>query len=242
MTPAPDLPRTGGLIPRPRMPAAESRPRVALLEDRLAIAQSLAVLLRQTPGLKFVGYAHSEGKLHELLAGTTVEVLLVDLELDGVDGLAVVERATAHWPRMRWVALTDASDDERLAAAVRAGALGLVMTSAEPDALIGAIHGACRDETHIPPAMLTRLLRRTADAAVDAPAEPPVGHPLARLTARQRDVLDALMQGRSRADTAAWLGMSPNTVRTHTQNILRTLGVDSAPAAVALARRLDRDG
>lgn len=241
MTPAPELSRTGGPIPRPRTPAAESRPRVALLEDRLAIAQAMAVLLRQTPGLRFVGYAHSEGTLHELLAGATVDVLLVDLKPDGVDGLAVVTRATAHWPRMKWVALTDAPDDERLAAAVRAGALGLVVTSAEPDALIGAIHGAYRDETHIPPALLTRLLRRTG-AAVQAPAEPSVRHPLARLTARERDVLDALMQGRSRADTAAWLGMSPNTVRTHTQNILRTLAVDSVPAAIALARRLDRDG
>jgi DNA-binding NarL/FixJ family response regulator len=241
VTRVPDLHRTGGIIPRPRTPSAESRPRVALLEDRLAVAQALAVLLRQTPGLRFVGYANSEGTLHELLAGATVDVLLVDLQLDGVDGLAVVERATAHWPRMRWVALTDAPDDERLAAAVRAGALGLVVTSAEPDALIGAIHGAYRDETHIPPAMLTRLLRRTAGGAADAPAEPPARRPLARLTARERDVLDALMQGRSRADTAAWLGMSPNTVRTHIQNILRTLGVDSVSAAVAFARRLDRD-
>jgi DNA-binding NarL/FixJ family response regulator len=215
---------------------------VALLEDRLAVAQALAVLLGQTPGLSFVGHAHSEGTLLELLAGVRVDVLVVDLEIDGVDGLAVGTRAAARWPRMRWVALTEAPDDERLAAAVRAGALGLVVTTAEPDALIRAIHGAFRGETHIPPAMLTRLLRHTFRAVDDASTEPPGRPSLARLTARERDVLDALMQGRSRADTAAWLGMSPNTVRTHTQNLVRALGVESVPAAIALARRVDGDG
>ena len=111
MTPTPEPHALGGAIPPSSAPAAENRPRVALLEDRLAIAQAMAVLLRQTPGLRFVGYAHSEGTLHELLSGATVDVLLVDLELAGVDGLAVVARATAQWPRMRWVALADAPDE-----------------------------------------------------------------------------------------------------------------------------------
>ncbi|HEY5877321.1 MAG TPA: response regulator transcription factor [Nakamurella sp.] len=238
MTPAVHPPRAGGTTPQ-APPAAFAAPRVALLEERLAVAQSLAVLLGQTPGLIFVGYAPSESALLELLAGARVDVLLVDL--DGVDGLAVGARAVVRWPRMRWVALTEAPDDERLAEVFRAGALGLVVTSAEPDALIRAIHGAFRDETHIPPAMLTRLLRHTFRVAGDAGVEPDRPS-LARLTARERDVLDSLMQGRSRAETAAWLGMSPNTVRTHTQNLVRTLGVASVPAAIALARRIDPDG
>lgn len=242
MTPAPHPPRVGGPTPRTRPPGAENGPRVALLEERLAVAQSLAVLLGQTPGLSFVGYAPSEGALLELLAGAPVDVLMVDLDLDGVDALAVATRAAVRWPRMRWVALTEGPDDERLAAAVRAGALGLVVPSAGPDALIRAIHGASRDETHIPPTMLTRLLRHTFRAAEEASPEPPGRPALARLTARERDVLDELMQGRSRTDIAAWLGMSPNTVRTHTQNLVRALGVESVPAAIALARRIDRDG
>jgi len=239
VTPAVDHPRAGGTTPR--APAAFAAPRVALLEERLAVAQSLAVLLRQTPGLIFVGYAPSESALLELLAGARVDVLLVDLDLDGVDGLEVGAGAAMRWPRMRWVALTEAPDDERLAEVFRAGALGLVVTSAEPDALIRAIHGAFRDETHIPPAMLTRLLRYTFRVPGD-PGVAPDRPSLARLTARERDVLDSLMQGRSRAETAAWLGMSPNTVRTHTQNLVRTLGVASVPAAIALARRVDPDG
>jgi DNA-binding NarL/FixJ family response regulator len=109
--------------------------------------------------------------------------------------------------------------------------------AAEPAALIAVVHGAHRNETHMPPAALTGALRRLAgEPDRDASAG---GDAVGRLTPRERDVLQAMLQGRSRSEIARWLGMSPNTVRTHVQHILRAMNVDSAAAAVALARRIE---
>lgn len=222
------------------VPNAVDAPRVVVLDDQLAVAQALGTLLRMTPGLTFVGYARNEGELNELLEVAEVDVLLVDLALEDADGIQVGVRAAGRWPQLSWVVLTGTADESRLAEAVRAGALGWVVKSGEPAVLVRAIHGAHRGETHIPPLMLTRLLRTVVHADGAEPIAPPAADVLDRLTPREHDVLDAMLAGRSRSDTAHWLGMAPNTVRSHTQNILRKLGVSSAAAAVALARRSAR--
>lgn len=210
-------------------------PRVALLDDQLAVAQALALLLGGTPGLVFAGHAATESSLIRLLTPTPADVLIIDLDLDGADGLEIGDRVIRRWPATRIVVLAGNADQARLAEAIRIGALGWVPKTAEPATMIATVHGAHRGETHIPPGLLTGALRLLVGAR--GPAES-TADLLARLTPRERDVLQAMLQGRSRADTANWLGMSPNTVRTHTQRILRTLGVESADAAVALARRV----
>jgi len=222
--------RTVARRPRP--------PRVALLEDQLAVAQALALLLTGTPGLDFVGHAATEPALADLLEQTPADVLMIDDDLDGADGVEIGDRVLRRWPGTRLVMLAAATDETRLAAAIRIGAVGWVTKTAEPAALIAIVHGAHRDETHMPPAALTGALRRIAGEP--GPDAPPGGDALTRLTPRERDVLQEMLRGRSRADIAGRLGMSPNTVRTHVQNILRALNVDSAAAAVALARRIGR--
>ncbi len=230
---------------------ARSKPRVALVEDQLAVAQALSHLLSATPGLVFVGHAASERALVELLATGPADVLLIDIDgrpatdiatdarpptdARGTSALDVADRLARRWPDSRLVVLAGVHDERLLADAVRIGVLGWVPKTADPADLVAAVHGALRGETHVPPDLLTGALRRIVAAGTAAPAAPP-GNPLDRLTPRERDVLDAMAQGRSRSDVARWLGMSPHTVRTHVQNILRTLGVDSAAAAVAVAR------
>lgn len=209
-----------------------------LLADQLAVAQALALILGGTPGLAFAGHTATESSLIRSLMPAPADVLVVDLDLDGADGIEIADRVIRRWPATRVVVLAGIADEARLADAIRIGALGWVPKTADPTAMIAAVHGAHRDETHIPPALLTGALRLLVGAREPAARVESAAGPLARLTPRERDVLQAMLQGRSRADTARWLGMSPNTVRTHTQHILRALGVDSAAAAVALARRV----
>lgn len=221
-----------------------AEPRVALLEDQLAVAQALALLLGSTPGLEFVGHAATEPALVHLLERTPVDVLLIDDDLDGADGVEIGDRMMRRWPTTRLVMLAGGTDEVRLAAAIRVGVVGWVTKTADPTALVAIIHGAQRDETHMPPGALTGALRRIAG---EPAPDTTTGEVLTRLTPRESDVLQAMLRGRSRTDIARRLGMSPNTVRTHVQHILRALNVDSAAAAVALARRIaepaaDRSG
>jgi DNA-binding NarL/FixJ family response regulator len=133
------------------------------------------------------------------------------------------------------VLLADYGDRGMLCRAIRSGVCGWVPRDASADDLIAAIRGASEGGTWIPPRLLTEVLDELT-------GEPPPHDPgqklLAGLTSRERDVLSCLADGLGRAEVAARLHVSTNTVRTHVQSILSKLEVSSSVAAVALARKV----
>ncbi|WP_052849644.1 LuxR C-terminal-related transcriptional regulator [Streptomyces avicenniae] len=207
------------------------RIRVLVVDGHRIFAESLATALGAEQDVEAAAVGTPQAALQHL-ERTAYDILLLDVELDG-DG-ALLTAAGDRFPDLRTVMLATA-DDARLAAqALSAGARGWVAKDSSLARLLLVVRGALRDETHVPPALLTGVLReldrdrrhRTEhERLVDA------------LTPRELEVLRCMLAGMGRKAVAERLYLSPHTVRTHMQNVLSKLGVHSTLAAVALARR-----
>lgn len=151
-----------------------------------------------------------------------------------VDGIALVSGVRASHPGIRTVVLAEKDDPRRAAAALQAGASGWVAKDCSLSRLLAVIRGVLRDETHLPPALLTGVLRELTAARKHRTESERL---VQSLTPREREVLRCMVAGLGRKAVAERLFLSPHTVRTHMQNVLGKLGVHSTLAAVALARR-----
>jgi DNA-binding NarL/FixJ family response regulator len=152
----------------------------------------------------------------------------------GLDGIALVERVRSEHPATRTVVLAERDDARRAARALQAGASGWVAKDCSLSRLLNVIRGVLRDETHLPPALLTGVLRELTAARKHRTESERL---VESLTPREREVLRCMVAGLGRKAVAERLFLSPHTVRTHMQNVLGKLGVHSTLAAVALARR-----
>lgn len=150
------------------------------------------------------------------------------------DGISLVERIKADHPAIRTVVLADRDDARRAARALQAGASGWVAKDCSLSRLLAVVRGVLRDETHLPPALLTGVLRELTAARRHRTESERL---VESLTPREREVLRCMVAGLGRKAVAERLYLSPHTVRTHMQNVLGKLGVHSTLAAVALARR-----
>ncbi|MDH6226547.1 MULTISPECIES: response regulator transcription factor [Streptomyces] len=150
------------------------------------------------------------------------------------DGIALVAGVRSAHPGVRVVVLAEKDDARRAAQALQAGASGWVAKDCSLSRLLTVVRGVLRDETHLPPALLTGVLREMTAARRHRTESERL---VESLTPREREVLRCMVAGLGRKAVAERLFLSPHTVRTHMQNVLGKLGVHSTLAAVALARR-----
>ncbi|MFF5427515.1 MULTISPECIES: LuxR C-terminal-related transcriptional regulator [unclassified Streptomyces] len=150
------------------------------------------------------------------------------------DGIALVAGVRGTHPAVRTVVLAERDDPRRAALALQAGASGWVAKDCSLQRLLAVVRGVLRDETHLPPALLTGVLRELTEARRHRTESERL---VESLTPREREVLRCMVAGLGRKAVAERLFLSPHTVRTHMQNVLGKLGVHSTLAAVALARR-----
>ncbi|WP_307865487.1 response regulator transcription factor [Streptomyces montanisoli] len=155
-------------------------------------------------------------------------------ELVFVDGLSLVAGVRTSRPSVRTVVLAERDDPRRAALALQAGASGWVAKDCSLQRLLAVVRGVLRDETHLPPALLTGVLKELTAARKHRTESERL---VESLTPREREVLRCMVAGLGRKAVAERLFLSPHTVRTHMQNVLGKLGVHSTLAAVALARR-----
>jgi DNA-binding NarL/FixJ family response regulator len=163
-----------------------------------------------------------------------IDVLLLDGDLPDDAAFGLCEKMSHSRGAPHVIVLSHSTDPRRIVRAIRAGAIGWVGKGESLDRLIYVIRGVARNETWLPPGQtgqVLRLLLHGPDREPDDGAEL-----LAALTDREREVLICLAEGIRRCDVAQHLHMSPNTVRTHLQNLMAKLGVHSAIEAVALTR------
>jgi DNA-binding NarL/FixJ family response regulator len=229
---------TGPSVRRPGdiSPGRNGRPpdtQILVVDDHVAFAEALAFTLGEVAGILAFAATTVE-RARRVLAEHDVDVVLLEVDLAGGDAIRFARQTLSENPGLRIVAVTASEDDSRAVAAVRAGISGWVPKQEPVQQLVSVVHGVLRSETWIPPRLLTRVLAELTSAQDDA-----AGHdqPLAKLTRREKEVLDCLMSGMKTGDIARRLRLSRSTLRTHIQNILRKLGVHSILAAVALARR-----
>ncbi len=219
----------GGERPAVRRPA---RVRVVVADDHPLARAGLRQLLAADPEIEVVGEAADGGAALAEVAALRPDVLLLDLQLGEMDGVAVLERLRAApppGPAPATLVLTTYDEDRRLLDAVRAGAHGYVPKGAEGPELIRAVRAAARGEALLPPALTARLLRL-------ATPPPPTIEPL---TGREQDVLRLLAEGLGTKAIAARLGLGAGTVKSHLEHLYAKLHVvgQGRGAAVAAARQ-----
>ncbi|MFP8959905.1 DNA-binding response regulator [Streptomyces nanhaiensis] len=235
------------------------RIRVLVVDDHRIFAESLAAALAVEQDVEVAAAGSGPAALRALeraaADGRRFDVLLIDADLGGAPpeagetpvpdqaaadapaaagGIALVSRVHRDHPEVRTVVLAECDDPRRAAAALQAGASGWVAKDCSLSRLLQVVRGVLRGETHLPPALLTGVLRElTATRRHRTESERLVES----LTPREHEVLRCMVAGLGRKAVAERLYLSPHTVRTHMQNVLGKLGVHSTLAAVALARK-----
>jgi DNA-binding NarL/FixJ family response regulator len=205
--------------------------RVLIVDDHELAREALVSILGREPDLEVVGEA-SDGETAVALAGRLrPDLVLMDVRMPGLDGLAATQRIKRELPETRILVLTTYDTQESVLAGLRAGADGYVLKGASKQELLGAIRAILRGEQSVQPALAASILRRVAHGEGQAvAAQPP-------LTDRQRAVLLLVAAGRSNPEIAQELHVSLNTVKTHVVHVLRRLGVtDRTQAAVRAAQ------
>ena len=209
---------------------------VAVVDRYLAFADTLATGLRSLDDVLDASASTSTEALWQLLerpgASSKVDVVLLDHDL--IDPrLQVLQRIEDEHPGTRVVVVSNEADPARVVGALTAGAAGWLPKTLPLDELLQCLRAVSNGETWVPMRLLTSVLRAmiAAREAQDAPMTR-----LRPLTAREQQILQCLVDGMTRPQIAAWLGMSPNTVRTHVHNVLHKLGAHSTLRAVAIAR------
>ncbi|MDP9284176.1 MAG: response regulator transcription factor [Actinomycetota bacterium] len=201
--------------------------RVLVVDDHAVVREGLRAFLELQDGIEVAGEA-ADGR--EAIAASErlrPDVVLMDLVMPRLDGLAAMRALRERVPGARVIVLTSFLDDDKVLPALRAGAAGYLLKNAAPQDLARAIRSAYAGEVMLDPVVAARLVDALAGG----------GDPLDRLTPRERQVLELIGRGFPNKLIARELGLSEKTVKTHVGHVLAKLGVsDRTQAAVAAVR------
>lgn len=208
--------------------------RVFLVDDHGVVRRGMRAYLEMLDDIDVVGEAaDGETALKEIATlaaqGGSPEVVMMDLLMPGMDGITATTRLKERHPDVQVVALTSFAAQEKVQAAIRAGATGYVLKEADADEVAAAIRAASRGEVHLSPAAASQLAK--------ALRSPPAGSSTESLTDRERQVLALVAEGASNKAIGTVLSISERTARTHVSNILMKLGLASRTQAALWAIR-----
>jgi len=210
--------------------------RVMLVDDhalvRAAVRQALAA-----PDVEVVAEAGSAEDALQLALEVRPDVLLIDIDLPGMDGVGLVRELAPRLPETRIVMLTVSSADHHLVDAMRYGACGYLTKDLTPEALLRAVRSAHAGELAMPRRMAARLIRRLVEATRNSPTTDDPA--LATLSGREVEVLHLLVEGLTDRQIGEAFTISARTVETHVSSILHKLGVRNRAEA---AQRLRDQG
>ena len=205
--------------------------RVALVDDEPLIRSGLAAVIGAEPDLLVVGQAGDGSEVLDLVARTRPDVVLMDVRMPGLDGIAATRALVRAGSPARVLVLTTFSQDEHVFDALAAGADGFLLKRCSPEEVLHGIRTVARGESLLLPGAVRELARRHVRGGAGPAPE------LARLTAREREVLRLVAAGLSNAEIAAELVVGVETVRTHVAAVLAKTGVRDRTQAVVLAYR-----
>jgi len=206
--------------------------RVLIADDQALVRGGFAMILAVQPDIEVVGEAADGAEAVRLARSLRPEVVLMDIRMPGMDGLAATAELLAM-PGMtcRVLILTTFDVDSYVYAALKAGATGYLLKDVAPRDLVAAVRAAAAGDALLAPAVTRRLIERYV-------ALPPPGESssaLAKLTDRERDVLRLLARGMSNAEIGEQLWVSTATVKTHVARLLAKLGLRDRMQAVVAA-------
>lgn len=208
--------------------------RVLLVDDHGVVRRGMQAYLAMLDDMEVLGEA-SDGRqaierISTLESGDRLpDVVLMDLVMPHMDGIAATSAIKERWPQIEIVALTSFIEEEKVQAALQAGAAGYLLKDAEADEVAAAIRAAHRGEVHLDPAVAKRLMQSLRTPKTQEMVEP--------LTDREREVLVLVARGETNKEIGRHLGISERTARTHVSNILGKLGLASRTQAALYAVR-----
>jgi len=195
---------------------------VLIVDDHPVVRQGLRALLEVQDDIVVVGEAGDGRAAVSLASSLSPDIVLLDLKLPGMDGIALLQPLSAAG--LRVLVLTSATDPAAASQAVRAGAAGVLYKDIDPDALVRAIRSVHDGNVLLAPEAASSLVRGSAAST---------------LTPREREVLAAIAEGRSNREIARLLRVSEKTVKAHVSSVLAKLGVQDRTQAAVYAVRHD---
>lgn len=204
--------------------------RVLLLDDHAVVRDGLQALFAAHPDLRVTGsFASADQALHSV-AGEAPDVAVLDIELQGMDGIEAARRIHDLSPETHILVLSMHASPEYVYQALRAGATGYVLKESAGDEVVAAVRAVHAGERflsgRIAGPALEDYLRQRGDES-----------PLERLSARERQVLTLIVEGHSGAEVATMLGVSPKSIDTYRSRLMTKLGLEHLPALVKFAIR-----
>jgi NarL family two-component system response regulator LiaR len=200
--------------------------RVVLVDDHHIVRRGLQSFLKAFPDLQVVGEAASGEEALQKIENWMPDVVVMDMLMPGgMDGIETIKQVRALLPNTRIVALTSYTDDARVVAALRAGAIGYVRKEADPEILLSSIRAAACGQSLLDPAVANVVMQELMR----------IGKHGSDLTEREQEVLRQLALGRTNHEIAEVLTVSDQTVKTHVGNILTKLQLAHRTQAVIYA-------
>ena len=202
--------------------------RILIADDHAIVREGLEAILSAQPDFALVGMATNGLEAVTLAAQLNPDVLLIDLVMPKMDGLAAIQAIRAANPQACILVLTSFADDERVFPAIKAGALGYLLKDTLPQDLLQAIREVAQGQVSLHPEIARRMLREINQ---------PVERPLNELTEREQETLRLLAEGLSNQAIAAQMGIHETTVAKYVSALLGKLGLTSRTQAALYAVR-----
>lgn len=219
--------------------------RVLIVDDQRLLCEGFRKLVELEPNLEVVGMA---GDGEEALATTELliveqqapDVVLMDVRMPHMDGIAATRAFKERWPEIRVVILTTFDDRELIQTGLRAGASGYVLKDITAEQLAATIHGVALGQVLLHPDVASEIFASFSESTppLTAPATPAFGGVPSQLTERERKILALLARGASNREISESLYIAGGTVKNHLSNILGKLGVRDRTQAALKAREL----
>jgi NarL family two-component system response regulator LiaR len=204
--------------------------RVIIADDHAIVREGLFHLISNRPDIEIVGEAKDGTQAVKLARTLQPDVILLDLIMPRMDGIAAINAIKRENPDARILVLTSFAEEEKVFAAIRAGALGYLLKDSSPLALIDAIYDVHRGDSSLHPSIARKLIRELNRPPDLPPTEDP-------LTEREVEVLKLVAQGLTNQEIADRLYISPRTVGVHVGHILNKLHLANRTQAALFALR-----